>query len=102
MATVKADLTAQASAPGLEIFPAMSSWIAAFEYDAANLTLTTHLRSGALYQHKMVLPLDWESLKTSQNHSKHWANNIKGKKISVKIKGAKAPLSETKHRHYGR
>lgn len=85
------------STPALQTMPAIgSSFIAAFEYDTANLTLTTHLMSGAIYQAKFVLPSEWDALKTSQNHSKHWSNHIKGKKLSVKVKSAKAPNSEIK------
>jgi hypothetical protein len=74
--------------------PAQSSFIAEFEYDQANLTLTTHLKSGAIYQHKFFLPADWTNLQTSQNHSKHWADNIKGKHASVRVKTVKTPRSE--------
>lgn len=84
------------STPALVTVPAKSSWIAAFEYDAANLTLTTHLKSGAIYQHKFVTPLDWQTLQASQNHAKHWADSIKGKKICVRIKSAKAPKGDIK------
>ncbi len=85
------------STPKLETMPAVgSSFIAAFEYDAANLTLTTHLLSGAIYQAKFFLPSEWTALQTSQNHSKHWANRVKGKKLSVKVKSAKSPNSEIK------
>jgi hypothetical protein len=75
---------------------AQSSFIAAYEYDQANLTLTTHLKSGAIYQHKFVLPSEFQALQTSQNHSKHWAEHIKGKKLSVTIKSAKSPKSAIK------
>ncbi len=88
---------ASQSTPPLQSMPAInSSFIALFEYDTANLTLTTHLRSGAIYQHKFVLPSEWTALQTSQNHSKHWANAIRGKKLSVNVKSAKAPNSEIK------
>lgn len=93
--------TAQPPAVGIVTMPANSSFIAAFEYDQQNLTLTTHLKSGAIYQAKFVLPLDWTALQTSQNHGKHWANNIKGKKLSVRVKSAKAPRSEI-HKKPGR
>lgn len=83
---------------GLTSFVPESSWIVAFEYDPQNLRLTTHLKSGAIYQHTFVLPAEYEALKTSQNHGKHWSNNIKGKHASVHVKKAKAPLSEVKHR----
>lgn len=85
-----------ASSPAIEKLAAQSSWIAEFEYDAANLTLTTHLRSGAIYQHKFVLPSEFLALTTAQNHSKHWADTIRSKKASVKVRSAKAPNSEIK------
>jgi hypothetical protein len=84
--------------PGIATMPAMSSFIAAFEFDTANLTLTTHMKSGAIYQSKFFLPMNWTDLQTSQNHSKHWANNIKGKHMTVKVKSAKSPKSEIKRR----
>ncbi len=71
-----------------------SSFIAGFEYDQANLTLTTHLKSGAIYQHKFVTPGDFNLLQTSKNPSKHWSQAIKGKKASVRVKISKAPNSE--------
>jgi hypothetical protein len=85
-------------APGIVTMPAMSNFIAAFEYDLNNLTLTTHLKSGAIYQAKYFLAMEWTDLQTSQNHSKHWANNIKGKHLTVKVKSAKSPKSEIKRR----
>lgn len=72
---------------------AKSSWIESFEYDPASLRLTTHLKSGAIYQHTFVNPLEWLALQTSQSHSKHWADNIRGKKLSVKVKTVKSPDS---------
>ena len=83
---------------GIQSMPAMSSFIALFEYDQQNLTLTTHFKSGAIYQSKFVLPADWTALQTSQNHGKHWSNNISRKKASVRVKTAKAPKSELKNR----
>ena len=79
------------STPAIQKMAAQSSWIAAFEYDQANMTLTTHLKSGAVYQHKFVLPSEWTALQTAQNHSKHWADRIRGKKLSVIVKSAKSP-----------
>jgi hypothetical protein len=92
MASINAPATV--AAPQIQTMPANSSFIAAFEYDQANLTLTTHLKNGAIYQHKFVVPLDWLALQTSQNHSKHWSDNIRGKKASVRVKVAKAPRSD--------
>lgn len=71
-----------------------SSFLAGFEYDQANLTLTTHLKSGAIYQHKFVLPSEWTALQTAKSPSKHWADSIRGKKASVRVKISKAPNSE--------
>lgn len=85
-------------APGIVTMPAMSSFIAAFEFDQANLTLVSHFKSGAIYESKFFLPINWTDLQTSQNHSKHWANNIKGKHLTVKVKSAKSPKSEIKRR----
>src|ERR1035437_6469859 len=97
MASVNQPAGASKSTPAIETMPAInSSFIAAFSYDAANLTLTTHLQSGAIYQAKFVLPSEWTALQTSQNHSKHWANHIKGKKLSVTVKSAKSPNSAIK------
>lgn len=92
MASINAPATV--AAPQIQTMPANSSFIAAFEYDQANLTLTTHLKNGAIYQHKFVVPLDWLALQTSQNHSKHWSDNIRGKKASVRVKVAKAPRAD--------
>lgn len=75
----------------IEKIAAQSSWIASFEYDPAQLTLTTILKSGAIYQHKFVVGSEWDLLKTAQSHSKHWADHIRGKKQSVTVKSAKAP-----------
>ncbi len=84
------------STPGIQKMPSQSSFIAGFEYDQANLTLTTHLKSGAIYQHKFFLPSEWSALQTAQDHSKHWADKVRGKKASVRVKSAKAPNSEIK------
>ena len=104
MASVSGYGSTQQQSNTIQTMPAQSSWIAAFEYDATNLRLTTHLRDGSIHQHTFVMPLEWEALKTSQNHSKHWAQSIKGKKLSIRIKSAKAPKSEliTKIRSKGR
>ena len=82
----------------IQMMPAISSFIAAFEYDPSQMRLTTHLKSGAIYQHTFVMPMDFEALKLSHNHSKHWASAIKGKKLGIRIKSAKAAKSETKRR----
>jgi predicted nucleic acid-binding Zn ribbon protein len=84
------------STPVLKKMPAQSSFIAQFEYDEANLTLTTHLKSGAVYQHKFVVPSEFVALQTARNQSKHWADNIRGKKQSVCVVVKKAPRSELK------
>lgn len=84
------------SSPELETIPTQSSFIAAFEYDPGNLTLTTHMMNGAIYQHKGFDTDDWEELKTSQNHGKHWSNFVKGKKRGVLVKSAKMPNSAIK------
>ena len=97
MASVNSN-AAPVQAPSLQILPASSSFISSFEYDQAQMRLTTCLKSGAIYQHTFVMPMDWLALQTSQNHSKHWAKNIKGKKLGIRIKSAKAAKSETKHR----
>jgi hypothetical protein len=89
---------APAATPGIVTMPAMSSFIAAFEYDQNNLTLVSHFKSGAIYEAKFFLPMEWTDLQTSQNHSKHWANNVKGKHLTVKVKSAKSPKSEIKRR----
>lgn len=86
------------AAPAIQTFVPQSSFLALLEYDQANLTLTSHLKSGAVYQHKFVIPADWAALQTSQNHGKHWSSNIKGKKLSVKIKTVRAPKAELKRR----
>lgn len=75
---------------------AKSSFIAEFEYDEHNLTLTTHMKNGAIYQHKMVDPDDWEGLKTAKSQGKFWSDNIRGKKSSVVVKTQKAPNSDVK------
>ncbi len=75
---------------------AKSSFIAEFEYDEHNLTLTTHMKNGAIYQHKMVDPDDWEGLKTAPSQGKYWSDLIRGKKQSVRVKISKAPNSEVK------
>ncbi len=87
-----------AQAPAIQKVAANSSFISEFEYDPTNLTLTTHLKSGAIYQHKFVTPLEFAQLQTSQNHSKHWSNSIKGRKVSVTVKATKAPNSEIRRK----
>jgi hypothetical protein len=77
----------------LQTFSPKSSFIAALEYDEQNLTLTTHMINGAIYQHKFVLPSDWQGLQTSQNHGKFWSRAIEGKKQSVRVKIARSPNS---------
>ena len=96
MASIQSNVAA-APAQAIQSMASNSSFIALFEYDPVNLRLTTHLKSGAIYQHAYVIPVEWTSLQTAQNHGKHWANNIKGKKLAIKVKSAKAPRSEIKH-----
>ena len=82
--------------PAIQTMPSQSNFISALEYDTANLTLTTHMKNGAIYQHKFVLPSEWTALQTSQNHGKLWSDTIRSKKMHVKIKSAKSPRSEIK------
>ena len=91
MASIAGSGGGQQGAPQIEKIASQSSWIAAFEYDAQNLTLTTILKSGAIYQHKFVVGSEWTALKSAQSHSKHWADHIRGKKVSVTVKSAKSP-----------
>jgi aromatic ring hydroxylase len=87
---------AKPAAPGIVKMAAQSSFIAAFEYDQASLTLTTHLKNGAIYQHKFVVPSEFEQLRTSKSQSRHWSDAIRGKKQSVRVKVSKAPDSESR------
>jgi len=97
MASIHATVAAiKGPAAGIQRLPIQSSFIASFDYDAQNLTLTTHLKSNAIYQHKFVTPLDWEALKSAKSPSKYWASAIKGKKQSVKVLSAKAPRADVK------
>lgn len=98
MASVAQAPATKRSTPPLQTIPVKSRFIASMEYDQGNLTLTTHLINGSIYQHKMVTPVEWETLKISDNLGKTWSSAIKGKKLSVKIKSAKAPRSELKRR----
>ena len=91
MASVAQTAAPQTTAQGLQIMPANSSWISAFEYDPAQMRLTTHLKDGSIHQHTFVTSLDWAALQTAQSHGKHWSNNIKGKKLGIRIKSAKSP-----------
>ncbi len=81
---------------GIKRSPAKSSFIAEFSYDYANQTLTTQLKSGAIYQHKDVSPGEWVALQNSQSQSRFWADAIRGQKLSVRVKSAKAPNSEVR------
>jgi hypothetical protein len=100
MASIAQLVESKAATTQIQTFVPRSSFLALLEYDQNNLTLTSHLLNGSIYQAKFFLPTDWEALKTSQNHGKHWANNVKGKKLSVRIKSAKAPKSEIKRRNH--
>ena len=84
------------AAKGIQTIPARSSWIAAFEYDPAQMRLTTHMKDGGIYQHTFVTGGDWEALKTAQSHSSHWSRTIKGKKMGIRVKGEKSPNAEIK------
>ena len=75
-----------------------STFISMLEYDQTNLTMTSWMSNGSVYQHKFIMPLDWDALKTAQNHGKHWSKNIRGKKLSVKVKSAKAPKAEMRRK----
>ena len=86
---------ATSSTPALQTFVPSSTFIALLEYDAANATLTTHLKSGAIYQHKQVFPMEWDKLKTSQNHGRYWSTSISGKKLSVKVSRGMLMAPET-------
>lgn len=96
MAGVNGPGQSSRSTPGLQKVAADSSWIAAFEYDEANMTLTTILKSGAIYQHKDFHPAEWMQLQTAKSQSKHWSSAIKGLKPSVTVKSAKMPNSAIK------
>jgi hypothetical protein len=96
MALVKSDDTQRKSNAPLQFVASNSSWIAAFEYDQANMRLTAHLKDGSIYQHTFVTSLDWDALRTSKNHSQHWSRAIKGKKLAVKIRSAKSPTASIK------
>lgn len=102
MASVNNNSSAGQATPGILKIGSQSSFIAAFEYDQQNLTLTTHMKNGAIYQHKFVVPSEFTALQTSQNHSKHWSDSIRGKKLSVKVKVAKAPRSDIKKYNRGK
>jgi hypothetical protein len=90
-------LSTTATKAALETMVPSSTFLSLLEYDAQNMTLTSYLKSGAIYQHKMFFPLEWVKLQTTQNHGKEWASSTKGK-ISVRVKKAKAPRSEMKHK----
>ena len=83
-----------ASTAALQTFVPQSSFLALVEYDQANLRMTTWLKSGAIYQHTFCTPLDFEALKTAQNHGRHWSKNIKGVKLGIRLKSAKSAKSE--------
>ena len=90
--------TLQQSTSVLQTFVPQSSFLALIEYDPANLRMTSWLKSGAIYQHTFCTPLDFEALKTSQNHGRHWSKNIKGVKLGIRLKSAKAAKSETRRK----
>lgn len=96
MASVNSNFVPPEAQQGIQKMPAQSSWIAEFEYDPQSLRLTTYLRDGSIYQHTFVTKLDWEALKTSKNHSQHWAKGIKGQKLGIRIKSAKSPNSKAR------
>ena len=84
---------------GIITVPAKSSWISSFEYDQTNLRLTTHLKSGAIYQHIFFLPINWDQLIQSQDHGSYWTKAVKGKFASVKVKHANHPKPSLKPKH---
>ena len=89
MANVSQAGTTPASATtGIQTLPAKSSFLSGFEYDQANLRLTVFFKSGGIYQHSFYLPLAWQQLQQAQDHSKHYANSIKGKYAGSRIKDA--------------
>ncbi len=96
MASVSGMNERASATPALQTFAPQASFIALYEYDQANATLTTHLKSGAIYQHKMVFPLEWDQLKTAKNHASFWSRSISGNKISVRVKSAKSPRAGMK------
>lgn len=98
MAAVNGAGAVRSSTPALQTFAPSSTFIALLEYDAANATLTTHMKSGAIYQHKEVMPADWDRLKTSQNTGSSWSSSISGKKLSVRVKVQKGPRADTRKR----
>jgi len=91
MASLQNNVTVNTPTTGLQTMPAKSSFISAFEFDSVNLRLTVHFKSGAIYQYSFYLAVAWEQLKQSQNHSKHYADNIKGKFGGTRIKNANHP-----------
>ncbi|MDE2020353.1 MAG: KTSC domain-containing protein [Patescibacteria group bacterium] len=82
----------------IDSFAPMSSFISLLEYDQNNLTLTTHMLSGAIYQHKFFVPLEWDALKTSQDHGSYWSRAVRGKKLAVRLKASKSPRANLKHK----
>ena len=88
--------TTPVPAQGLQTFVPVSSFLAFLEYDPVNLRITSHLKSGAIYQHTFCLGADWTNLISSQNHGKHWASAIKGRKQSIRIKTAKSAKADNK------
>lgn len=88
MASLSGSKTNQATTPQIVTMPAKSSWIDAFEYDQQNLRLTVHLKNGSKYQYIFYLPVAWNQLQTSQDHSEHFSRNIRGKYGSVRIRNA--------------
>lgn len=84
-------------AKGIKKAGAQSTFIAGWEYDENNMTLITHMKNGAIYEHKgQFSPEAWDELTTAKNPAKHWANFVKGQYASVRVKVVKAPNSEIK------
>lgn len=81
----------------IEKIPSQSSFIAELEYNSAMMLLTTTLKNGSIYQHFFVLQPEWNALKTSQNHGRHWATQIKGKHLSMTVKANKSPVGKLRH-----
>lgn len=88
MANLNKGATVNSPAAGLLTMPAKSSFLSAFEYDTANLRLTVHFKSGAIYQYSFFLITGWNQLQQSQDHSSHYATAVKGKYAGSRVKNA--------------
>jgi len=88
MASLNKGKTVNTPAAGLLTLPAKSSFLSSFEYDTANLRLTVHFKSGAIYQYSFFLITGWDQLQQSQDHSSHYATAVKGKYAGSRVKNA--------------